>query len=122
MWSRITNVIKARPGTPALDAGDNVLSNNGQQSPNVSVFREEDSERIPSATLPTKNDKKNVFRRLSKVSNNENLDSFSRNTFPKKVLSSLKGGASRKSNVHCYQYYTDTLITHRTIIKPSFHR
>ena len=99
MWSRITNVIKARPGTPALDASDNVVSDGGQQSPNVSVFREEDSERIPSATLPTKNDKKNVFRRLSKASNNENIDSFSRNTFPKKVLSSLKGGASRKSKL-----------------------
>ncbi|KAI0092273.1 hypothetical protein BDY19DRAFT_990995 [Irpex rosettiformis] len=96
MWSRITNVIKPRSGTPGLDTGDE----GDQQYSNISVFREEDSEHI-SPTIPTasysKNDKKSMFKRLSKIPNNENVESFSRNTFPKKVLSSLKGIASDQS-------------------------
>ncbi len=97
MWSRITNVIKARPETPGIDAGGEVLTKDYQHPSNISVFREEDSEQqspIEQGVPSSRSDKRNMFKRLSKVPNNENVDSFSRNTFPKKVLSSLKGIAS----------------------------
>ncbi|KAI0764093.1 hypothetical protein BC629DRAFT_1293656 [Irpex lacteus] len=100
MWSRITNVIKSRPETPGVDAGGELLTNDYQHPSNISVFREEDSEQqspIEQGMPSSRNDKRNMFKRLSKVPNNENVDSFSRNTFPKKVLSSLKGIASDTS-------------------------
>lgn len=84
--------------TPSPDTDDertpDVLASVYEQHPNLSVFHQDPTE-MPFPTpsppaSPSRNGRRNMFKRMSKIPNNENVDTFSRNTLPKKVLSSLQ--------------------------------
>lgn len=101
MWSRISNlssVLKTRPGTPGPESenerSSDVLTGVYNQHPNISVLRSEDTERPVSKAEPpaswSKSGRKNMFKRMSRAPQNENVDTFSKGTLPKKVLSSLQ--------------------------------
>jgi hypothetical protein len=98
MWSRISNVLKTRPGTPALETDDDrapsALAGAYEQSPNPQTHEQENHNETFAATSPpasmSRNNKRNIFKRMSKVPLNENVDTVSKNTLTKKAQPSLQ--------------------------------
>ncbi|KAI0696150.1 hypothetical protein BC835DRAFT_1414411 [Cytidiella melzeri] len=98
LWSKFGNVLKARPGTPGPDADDerapDVLAGVYEQHPNLSVFQQDVIEQpFPTSSppaSPSRSGRRNMFKRMSKIPPNENVDTISKNTFSKKVLSPLQ--------------------------------
>ena len=96
MFSKLNSILKPRPGTPVPTTDDegsskaDVIGRVKDPHPNLSIFHEDDSD-APTATPgpPSGHSKGGIFKRMSRLPNDEVYETITRIGLPKKVKSSL---------------------------------
>ena len=99
MFSKLNSILKPRPGTPVPITDDegsskaDVIGRVKDLHPNLSIFHEDDSDAptaAPGPSLPPSGySKGGIFKRMSRLPNDEAYETITRIGLPKKVKSSL---------------------------------